>query len=147
MKLELVPFGLKPDADNLLCYEYKEQQKYSNCKSLYRIKKIAEGIQDIKTLDYILAGDFNKISQVDNKLILEAIGSDDSRFNSKEELQKYLLDLKSIYNVYSMLDTMEFTFGWNRVESRFYIKESGNKPEKISFKDFLIKNRYWSAMC
>ncbi len=147
VKIELVPFGLKPDGDNLLCYEYIEYQGYSNCKSLYSIKEIAEEIQDIKTLDYLLAGDFNKISRFDNNLILKAIGTDDSRFKSIEEIQKYLKQIKSIYNIYSKLETIELTLGWNRIESRFYIKETGTKPENISFRDFLIKNKYWSWMC
>ncbi len=145
--IELVPFGLKPDGNELYCFEYKENGGYSNCKSIYRIADIAQEIKDDNTLDYLVKGDFDKISKSDNNIILKAIGDDDSRFKSKEEIQQYLRELKKIYNIYLMLETTELTLGWNRQDSKFFIKDKGNKPDKLVFKDFLIKNKYWSPMC
>ena len=92
-------------------------------------------------------GDFNKISSADNGVLVATIGNADNLFKSKEEIQKYLIELKQIYTVYSMLDATELTLGWNQKEGRFFIKEKGSKPEKTIFKDFLIKNKYWSPVC
>ncbi|HQJ75137.1 MAG TPA: hypothetical protein PKW14_06125 [Bacteroidota bacterium] len=145
LKIELIPFGLKPDGNGLICFEFKEKNGFSNCKSLYRIREIADKIQDEKTLEYILNGNFDNISRDDKKIIMETIGDDDSRFKSKEELQRSLLELRKIYNIYIKLDNTELILGWNR--EKFFIKEKQGKPEKISFKKFLIKNEYWSPIC
>lgn len=145
--IELVPFGLKPDGNELFCFEYKENKGYSNCKSINRIADIANDMEDFKTLDYLLTGAFDKISKSDNKVIQKAIGDDDSRFKSREEIQQYLRELNKVYNIYLMLEFTELTLGWNRQDSKFFIKEKGHKPDKLIFKDFLIKNKYWSLMC
>lgn len=147
LTIELVPFGLRPDGNELLCFEYKEKERYNNCKSIHRIGDIAEDIQEIGTLDYLLTGDFDKISQADNVVIEKAIGDDDSRFQSKEEIQQYLRELKKAYKVYILIESTELTLGWNRQDSRFFIKEKGNKPNRLTFKDFLIKNKYWGPVC
>jgi hypothetical protein len=144
VKLELIPFGLLPQGLNPICFEYKQVKPY---KSLYGIKDVAKEMSDKKTIDYILNGSFDKISTVDNKLILKEIGNDDSRFKSIEEMREYLLHLKKVYDIYSKLKTNELILGWNRNESRFYIKSEGEKLQQISFIDFLIDNRYWDWMC
>ncbi len=145
IKIELIPFGLKPDGDELICFEYKEEKGYSNCRSMYRIKDIASNVHDEKTLEYILNGNFDDISQDDKKIILETIGDDDSRFKSKEELQQTLIFLKKVYDIYIKIENTELILGWDK--QKFFIKEKMGKPEKISFRKFLIKNKYWSPMC
>jgi hypothetical protein len=147
LTIELVPFGLKPDGNELLCFDFKEKEGYKNCKSIYGIKEIAEGIRDVKTLDYVLSGDFTKISPADKSVIGKAIGKDDSRFKSKESIQQHLRELKKVYNVYMLLESTELTLGWDKKYSRFFIKEKGKKPDKLTFKDFLIKNKYWNPRC
>lgn len=145
--IELVPFGLKPDGNEIYCFEYKENNGYNNCKSIYRIRDIAKDIKDLKTLDYLLTGDFDKITPTDNNIVQKAIGDDDSRFRSKEEIQRYLIELKKVYDIYLKLETTELILGWNRQDSRFYVKNKGGKTNNLTFKDFLIKNKYWSPMC
>jgi hypothetical protein len=98
-------------------------------------------------LDLLVSGDFEKISQLDNHLINDAIGDDDSRFKSKEEISLYIKELKQIFEIYLMLGSTELTLGWNKLESRFFIKDKRGKPENCSFRDFLIKNDFWSPMC
>ena len=144
VRLELVPFGLKPQGEKLICFEYKQEKPF---KSLHGIRDVAIEMSDEKTIDHILNGSFDKISTADNQLILKEIGTDDSRFKSKEEMREYLLHLKNIYDIYSKLKTDELILGWNRDESRFYIKSEGKKIPQISFIDFLITNRYWDWMC
>lgn len=147
VRLELVPFGLKPDGNNLYCYEYKEKEGYKNCKSVYGIKNIAEGVTDLKTIDYLLTGDFDKICKADKNVIQKYIGSDDSRFKSIKEIQEYLKYLKIVYNIYQKLEYTELILGWDRQNSRFFIKEKRGKPEKLTFIEFLIKSEYWSPAC
>lgn len=121
--IELVPFGLKPDKKDLICYNYKQLEMYSNCKSLYKINRIAAIIESDETLDFILSGDFDKIRNGDRKIISDAIGKGMSQFNSNSELQKYLIELKEIFNIYQSLNFLEMTLGWDKRESRFYIKD------------------------
>jgi hypothetical protein len=147
IKLELIPFGLRPEGKGLLCYEYKELEGFSNCKSLLNIEDIAKNCQDNKTLDYIMNGEFEKISQIDNAVVFKEIGNDYSSFKSKEELQYSLIELHQIYKSYQLLEATEIMLGWDRQTSRFFIKEKSGKPENLSFKEFLINNEYWSPMC
>lgn len=145
--IELVPFGLKLIRSQSWCYEYREEEGSANSKSLFRIKDIAAEIEDPVNLDYILSGSFNKISTSDKLLIQKAIGNDHSRFKSEDEMRQYLRELRMVYDTYMLLDSTELTLGWDRQASRFFIKEKGKKLKKISFRDFLIQNEYWSPMC
>lgn len=147
LKLELVPFGLKAKGDDLLCYEYKEEESFRNCTSISRIKDIVEDIKDIKSLGFLLLGKFDMISEYDNSIISEAIGTDDSRFKTKVELQKSLIELWQIYQIYQNLEATVILLAWDKQNARFFIKEKSGKPEKIYFKDFLINNTYWSPTC
>ncbi|MCW3789702.1 hypothetical protein [Plebeiibacterium sediminum] len=144
VKIELVPLGLFPYGDNLICFEYGQNK---SCKSLYLFKDIVNKMTDINTLDYLLAGEFEKINTVDNKLIQKGIGTDDSRFDSLNEMQEYLLRVKKVYDIYCKLETKELILGWNRIESRFYIKRKGECIVQVSFIDFLKSSEYWDWMC
>lgn len=145
VKLELVPFGLKPDTDGLICYEYRQNDESDNVKSLRIVQDFVTEISNEKTLDYLLAGEFSKITENDNNFIQNAISNGD--LTSIEELQQDLLELKNIYDLYQKLDCTELTLGWNRETSKFYIKEKGKKAEIQSFKDFLINGSYWGFVC
>ncbi len=144
VKLELVPLGLSTKGDNLICFEYGQNE---SCKSLYHIKKIAKEMSDKNTLNYLLTGEFEKITSEDDKLIQKGIGSDDSRFESLKEMQEYLLRIKKVYDVYCKLETKELVLGWNRAQSRFYIKGKGGCIEQVKFIDFLKSCSYWDWMC
>lgn len=144
VKIELIPFGLFPEGEQIICFEYKQEETQ---KSLRGISNIAKNLTDDNTINHLLNGDFNKINSSDNKLIINEIGTDNSRFVSMQEIQKYVKKLKQIYDVYTILDTNELTLGWNRIESRFYIKEKGKKLSKTSFKEFLVENVYWGWLC
>lgn len=144
VKLELIPFGLFPQGENPICIEYKQEKTN---KSLHGIRNVAKKMSDENTLNYLLNGSFEKISSADNQLISKEIGTDDSRFKSIEEIQEYLLLLKSVYDLSCRLKTNELLLGWNRNESRFFIKGEGDKLPQKSFIEFLIDNKYWSWMC
>ncbi|MGM0581596.1 MAG: hypothetical protein ACQETL_12990 [Bacteroidota bacterium] len=146
-KIELVPFGLKPDGNKLHCFEYMEKPTYENCKSEYRIKDISKDINEPTTLDFLIKGEFNQISKADYEVIEDAIGNDDSRFSSIKEIQNTLINLQEIYSIYSVLESTEIILGWDRHTSNFYIKEKIEKNEDLTFQEFLIKNKYWGASC
>ncbi|MEW6527098.1 MAG: hypothetical protein AB1444_10565 [Spirochaetota bacterium] len=145
--IELVPFGLRPDGNGLLCFEYREKEGAKNCTSLYRIADIARSMKDPATLDHIMKGNFNKISAKDKNAVMDAIGNDESRFKSQNDLQKALNELWNIYTLYQSLESTEVVLGWSKQDGRFSIKSKKGKPAKMSFKDFLINNRFWSPMC
>lgn len=147
VKIELVPFGLKPEGDELICYEYKQSIDRNKPVSLSRLKDIAEDIQNTETLDLLLAGDLNSISSADNKVILKAIGNDDSRFKSRDELRKALAELKETFDIYKRLDVSELILGWDKGRSKFYIKEKRTAGKYITFRDFLTNGEYWSPTC
>ncbi|MGB1217431.1 MAG: hypothetical protein ACPG5P_06120, partial [Saprospiraceae bacterium] len=100
VRLELIPLGLFPQGDNLICFEYKEQQAR---KPLHGIRNIAKEIADTNSLTHLLNGDFDKISAVDKDLISKEIGTADSHFKSITEIQEYLIKLKKTYDVYANL--------------------------------------------
>lgn len=147
VKIELVPFGLKPEEKKLGCFSYKELERFSNCKSLYEIERIARKIESDETIDHILSGNFEKISENDYDIVEGAIGTSSSRFDSKAELQKYCFELEEIFKIYQSLDCLEIVLGWNREESKFYVKEKKGSPSNISFREFLKTNKYWSPNC
>lgn len=144
VKLELIPFGLSVKGDQIIGFEYKQQQPY---KSFRGIRKIAANVEKEATIDHILNGDFEKISVADQQLIQNQIDIEGIGFNSQSELRDALIMLENIYEIYNQLKTKELTLGWNRMESRFFIKRKGKPVEKESFINFLLKNPYWDVMC
>lgn len=143
IKLELVPFGLYVKGDGLLTYQYIAYQH----KYISGIKTIATNCKNENTLDFLLKSEYDKITKEDMIIINNVVGTDDSRFKSLEEITKYIREIREVYNIYVILENTEFLLGWNREESRFYIKSKGAKPKKISFKEFIIKNEFWGPRC
>lgn len=145
VKIELIPFGLFPNGEKLICFEYQQQE--NNIKSLYEIPNIVKGMSDTESINYLLDGSFDKISPIDTQLISNEIGIYDNQFRSMEEMREYLIQLKNVYDVYCKLKTDELILGWNRNESKFYIKGEGEKIPQITFREFLINYRYWGWLC
>ena len=145
--IELVPFGLAPGGNEMLCYGYAEKDRDPNRIFLSGLRDIAKGSQDANTLGLLMSGDFLKISDSDDELINKAIGTDDSRFKSKQEIRGHLNKLKRVYEVYMSLEYGDLILGWDRKASKFYIKEKGRPPSKVSFREFLIQNQYWEPIC
>ena len=148
VEIELVPFGLKPSGRNAICYSYKQEEYNSrNWTNLKGIKDIAEEIGSSTTLEFILEGGFEKINSEDDKIISKSIGSGYDEFKTRTDLQNILKELKLVYEIYNQLEYTELTLGWNRDESKFYIKDNGSISRKQTFREFLIENDYWSPRC
>ncbi|GAB5554542.1 MAG: hypothetical protein Sapg2KO_41330 [Saprospiraceae bacterium] len=144
VKLELIPFGLFVKGDQLIGFGYKQQQPY---KRFHGIRKIAANLENVATMDHLLNGRFDKISLADQQLIQNQINKEGIGFNTQSELRESLIMLENIYEIYKQLETTELTLGWNRTESRFFIKGKGEELEKQSFIDFLLTSPYWDVMC
>jgi hypothetical protein len=147
VKIELVPFGLKPSGSDPICYSYKQDPSLMNWTPINSIKDIAKGITSDKTLEFIIVGDFENIASEDEKVISKSIGLGFGKFKTKTDLQNTLKELRLAYDIYNQLDYNELILGWNRNESKFYIKDNGSKSSKQTFREFLIKNDYWSPKC
>lgn len=143
ISLQLVPFGMYLDEENSVCYGYSESSTEN--KSFYNLINIVNAFNDKNTLDCILKEDFNSISKLDFDTIEKLIKN--KNFVSKAEITNQLKELKKIYDAYLQIEHTELILGWNRESAKFYIKEKGEKQSFISFKEFLLKNQYWTAMC
>lgn len=144
VQLELIPFGLSVKGDQLIGFEYKQQQPY---KRFQGIREIATNLEKETTIEYLLNGDFEKISPADQQLVQNQITPAGIGFKTLSELREGLVMLENIYEIYNRLETNELTLGWNRTASRFFIKAKGKRIEKISFIDFLLNSPYWDVMC
>ncbi len=144
-----IPFGIYKKSNTVLSFEFSENtaKGYNTYTLLYRIKTITKTIENEQTLEFIADGQFGKISENDRKIIEKNIGQDDSQFKSYDELKEYISELKLIYDYYSLIEHETIILGWNREKGRFFIKEKGNHAKSKSFKEFLIENEYWAAVC
>lgn len=145
--INLIPFGLNIESVKILELSYSEVSGKLGCNHLYPIMKIARKIQNEETLQYLLKAEFDKISKSDMKLVHEAIDGANSWFENKEDLVTCLQNLKQKYDLYTEIKHQWLILGWNRTKGEFFIKEKGEKPENITFKEFLKKGQYWSPVC
>lgn len=145
--IKLIPFGLMTKGYNCLSYGYQEYDDFRNCKSVSGIKSICNKISSEKVIEYLLNADYEKIDEADMSVIQEHIGEDFSRFESIEELTKYLKLFKIAYDLYSSIKHQAVILSWDVQKSRFYIKQNLAPPPKMSFIQFLKTQTYWSPMC
>lgn len=146
-KIKVIPFGIYMETNNILSYEYSENDNMSNCKPIYKISSIANEIKSEKTLEYLLDKKYNKISNQDMEIINSTLGDDYGSFKSKDELSEQLRELKNIYDLYLKINHETITLGWDRDKARFYVKSKGKPVKQISFKKFLLNNLFWSPVC
>ena len=147
VSIHTIPFGLSIKSKSIVSFGYYQDSDNGNYKSIYYLRDIVKKTNDTSVLNHILNNDFEKISEVNNNIISKYIGNDDSRFNSMEDLSITLNHIKKVYEEYNQIQHKWLILGWDREKGNFYIKEKGPKPQKISFIEFLIEKRYWSAMC
>lgn len=144
--VRLIPFGISTKPKEWHTFEY--QGTIDNSYDLNGIHSLVKNITDEKTLNYILEGKYNQISSSDAKLLQQFLESNNGRnFKTNENLQKWLKKLYASYLIYSQLDTSEVILGWDRQSSKFFIKSKGKELQKLTFKQFLISNEYWTPTC
>lgn len=145
--IKLIPFGLLVKGENGLSYGYRENEDFRNCKSVSGIKSICDKISSQKVIINLLNSDYQNIGEADMSVIQEYIGDDFSRFESLQELTKYLKIFKIAYDLYSSIKHQAVILSWDVQKSRFYIKEKLEPPVKMSFIQFLKTQIYWNPMC
>lgn len=147
VNLELIPYGVIPIGNEILCFGYQQSPRYKDFNLLSKFETLTKKIEDENTFEYIIKGDFGNIADIDKNLINKVLGISLNDFEDKDKIQEWLIELNEIYKVYINLECDELTLGWNREESRFFIKQKGNKPEVGTFKEFLKSYKFWSPMC
>lgn len=150
--LELIPFGLFIKSDSLLTYNLSDtiqKEAYWRYKTyLSEIRKIAKNIKDDNTLSLLLYQDYDAINEFDMSIIEQSIGDKSwEKYESVDVLSEKLQLLKNVFDIYMQLDFTSIVMEWDREEARFFIKSKLGKPFRISFKEFLQENKYWSLIC
>ncbi len=147
VSIELIPFGLNIEHKGKIELGHYGEEGGSNHKLLSQISRIANKIKNEDILKLLLDKEFGKISDLDMKLIHKVIGERSSIFKNKEALVHSLQELKDKYDLYMKIEHQWLILGWDREKAAFYIKEKGERPKVITFKEFLKDKRYWSPLC
>ena len=142
-----IPLGIKVDNDKNIVFGYAEKDKLPYGHKMFQIWRIATKTEADNCLDNLLNNSLNEISESDKKIIEEAIGTDDSRFENIEALITCFQELKHIYEIYTQINYDWLILGWNRDEGAFFIKEKGKRIKVDSFKNFLKNTEMWSLAC
>lgn len=140
---ELIPFGLNAKQKSAWVYSYSQNK--AEPKSISDIKKIVTGIENNETITYLISGAIDSISPKDLKVIKTSITN--KAFSSTKELSAIFTELKNIYNTYLTIEHSYIILGWNKEKGSFFIKEKGDKPKAINFKNFLLHANYWEPIC
>ncbi|WBU89786.1 hypothetical protein [Cellulophaga omnivescoria] len=140
---ELIPLGLNVNKNSAWVYGYS--QNNATPKSISNLKKIVSSISNSKTIDYLISGNIDSIAKQDLKIINTSITDND--FSSSKELAGIFEELKNIYQAYVNIQHNYIILGWDKEKAAFFIKEKGDKPETITFKNFLLHANYWEPIC
>ena len=98
LTIRTIPFGMRIESKGLLAYGYAEAEGASNCTMLFRIREIAEHLDDAG-LENVAAGRSETLTPESKEAVQSAIGDDSSRFRSIEELSSHLERLRRIYDL------------------------------------------------
>lgn len=140
---ELIPFGLNIKQKSAWVYSYSQNK--AEPKSISDIKKIVTSIENNETITYLISEAIDSISPKDLKVIKTSIAN--KAFSSTKELSAIFTELKNIYNTYLTIQHSYIILGWNKEKGSFFIKEKGDKPKTITFKNFLLHANYWEPIC
>ncbi len=153
VNLQLIPLGILVESKNPIVYAYSESKPdeeggASQAVFLNKIKELVSDLKSDKTLQLLLEKDFEQITEEDRKRIDKIVGTGNwDDFESIDELSDRLKLLKRTYDIWNSLEYRSLILGWDKAESRFYIKKKVGSSGKMSFKQFLIESEYWLPMC
>lgn len=139
--LKTIPFGIYIENKDLLVYSISELHSENDTTNKSGVNYLNEILN--LDIDYNLIPD-GKLSDID-----EIIANNISKVSGKseDELRIHLTALKQVYNIYSQIEHKTIILGWDKKKGRFYIKEKGKRPQKISFPEFLRNSEFWSGIC
>ena len=143
LTIEFIPFGTNLESRNILLYGHPGFTA-GNSKYLdYSIIKIAEGVKNVQTIQYLLNAEYAKISLTDMKIINDNI----DRFESITELTVHLKIIKQAYDLSTLIEYKSYILDWDVEKSRFFLKEKVKADKLPSFRDFLINAPYLILGC
>lgn len=153
--LKLIPFGIfKKQQNSIIAYEYSQSNPekdgwHSQAELISSIKYMVSKMVDQNTIPFLLNKEYNNINITDKNYIEQNVIGNDSwgGFESFDELTKKLIQLKNAYDIYCQLDYMSIMMQWNKEIGRFEIKYKSDEPKNLSFKKFLLENKFWGPMC
>jgi hypothetical protein len=146
--LELIPLGLRAEGDRPVVTEYVGNTRMDQHRFLSRMKTLAATVTNEATLERILRGEFDRIPERDVQPWLTLVGDRYGQFATKELLRETLIQLKKKYDLHSALRFQKIVLGWDREQSRFFVKEKVPRTtEPPSFRKFLLEAVYWDVKC
>lgn len=146
LTIRTIPFGMRIESKGLLAYGYAEAEGASNCTMLFRIRDIAEHLDDAG-LEAVTAGRLESLAPESREVVQSAIGDDASRFRSIEDLSGHLNRLRRIYDLYCRIEHEWVVLAWEREKATFYIRDRGPAVPPVTFREFLFRGPYWSPEC
>lgn len=146
LTIRTIPFGMRMESQGLLAYGYAEADGASNCTMLFRIRDMAEHL-DEAALETVMAGRLDLLSPEAGAAVRSVIGDDASRFRSVEDLSGHLKRLWRIYDLYCRIEHEWVVLAWEREKATFYIRDRGPAVTPPSFREFLLREQYWSPEC
>jgi len=147
IELEFIPFGIYINSYEPIVYSVAESGNNVTIKPLYYVTNIVSNLKYVETIDYILQNEFDKISVYDKEIIDKELKNDNFEIKSYSILNLYFQYFYKIFQLYSSIENKTIILSWSVKDNRFYIKQKLNKPDKITFKEFLVNSIYWSPIC
>lgn len=146
VSIERIPLGLQKKNNSILAYHYSEED-LGIASKIMQIRNIAQHIKDENFYLAIANKQADEFFAYESKAINSAIGDDLSSYQSKKELYASFLQLKHAYDLYCSITHQTLILAWDKTSARFFIKSKHDKPQVISFRNFLLNSTYWSAIC
>ena len=141
VRLNMVPIGMHIKGAPVV-FSYSEIG--SEPKSLLYIQRLVNELKNKNTLQSSLDSDFEKIDKTDQTIIKQLLAAEEKDFNS---LTLDLSYVKRKYDLYKQVQFSSVTLDWNRKMGKFYVLEKHKVDSIISFKEFILKIKFWTAIC
>lgn len=110
------------------------------------LKRLGEEILDDQVLFDIANGEFEKLIDIDKKLIKEII-EESPHLQTEVDVSQYMNQMYTAYKLYLSIKHQSFVLGWDKVKSRFYIKSKGGEVGLMTFKQFIEEAVFWGPVC
>ncbi len=122
-------------------------QEQATCSQVWTVRTLAQNFSDPRSLEYLLAGTFEKMPADDRMQVDNQLGDGPGVMEARIELQRALARLKQVYELWQAVEYDTIVLGWDRKAARFFVKEKVRSSRSTSFRDFLVEGVYWSPAC
>lgn len=125
-------------------FQFDEQQ--GKRQSLGFLRAIAYGVKDTETLTHLRLSNDTQITKADEKTIRQLFQQYGKQWTGK----RLSTELQRLYEFYQAYESRQFDavrLQWHKKKERFVIDKYIKKKQSISFKQFLLQQTYWAALC